>query len=168
MLLAGRPQEFHPSGSLWVAHGDNRMKPFLKWAGNKYRIIDHIKTRLPEGSRLVEPFAGAAAVFLNTDFPSYLIADSNSDVISLYRHLQREGMRFISYCHGLFTPDNNARDKYLAYREEFNATKNHRRRAALFLYLNRHGFNGLCRYNASASITSLSDDIKNHISLKGK
>lgn len=125
------------------------MKPFLKWAGNKYRIIDHIKSRLPEGSRLVEPFAGAAAVFLNTDFPSYLIADSNSDVISLYRHLQREGMRFIGYCHGLFTPDNNARDKYLAYREEFNATKNHRRRAALFLYLNRHGFNGLCRYNAS-------------------
>ena len=125
------------------------MKPFLKWAGNKYRIVDPIKSRLPEGSRLIEPFAGAAAVFLNTDFPSYLIADNNSDIIRLYRCLQREGIRFIRYCHAFFTPENNARDRYLTFREEFNITKNRRRKAALFLYLNRHGFNGLCRYNAS-------------------
>lgn len=125
------------------------MKPFLKWAGNKYRIIDHIKSRLPEGSRLIEPFAGAAAVFLNTDFHSYLIADNNPDIICLYRYLQREGPRFIRYCGNLFTSENNAQDRYLAFREEFNHTKNRRRRAALFLYLNRHGFNGLCRYNAS-------------------
>ena len=33
-------------------------------------------------------------------------------------------------------------------RAEFNQTRDHRRKAALFLYLNRHGYNGLCRYNA--------------------
>lgn len=125
------------------------MKPFLKWAGNKYRIVEHIKSILPGGSRLIEPFAGAAAVFLNTDYPAYLIADSNSDVIRLYRYLQREGMRFIRYCQTFFTPGNNEQDRYLAFREEFNSTRNRRRRAALFLYLNRHGYNGLCRYNAS-------------------
>ncbi|MCL6445117.1 MAG: TonB-dependent receptor [Alicyclobacillus sp.] len=44
------------------------MRPFLKWAGNKYRIVDKIKAVLPEGRRLVEPFAGSAAVFMNTDY----------------------------------------------------------------------------------------------------
>ena len=39
------------------------MKPFLKWAGNKFQIIELIKSILPKGIRLIEPFAGAAAVF---------------------------------------------------------------------------------------------------------
>ncbi len=125
------------------------MKPFLKWAGNKYRIINHIREKLPSGERLIEPFAGASAVFLNTEYASYLIADNNPDIINLYRHLQREGILFIRYCSTLFTPENNVQERYLTYREEFNATGNRRRRAALFLYMNRHGFNGLCRYNSS-------------------
>ena len=59
-------------------------RPFLKWAGNKYRIIERIRRRLPPGKRLIEPFAGSAAVFLNTDFQRYLVADSNADLIDLY------------------------------------------------------------------------------------
>lgn len=56
--------------------GQNNMtKPFLKWAGNKFRIIETIRTMLPQGSRLVEPFAGSGAVFLNTDYERYLLAD---------------------------------------------------------------------------------------------
>ena len=46
------------------------MKPFLKWAGNKYRIIDQICAVLPPGNRLIEPFVGSGAVFLNTDYPT--------------------------------------------------------------------------------------------------
>ena len=54
--------------------GQNKMtKPFLKWAGNKFRIIDTIRTMLPQGQRLVEPFAGSGAVFLNTDYDQYLL-----------------------------------------------------------------------------------------------
>ncbi|HWQ76130.1 MAG TPA: DNA adenine methylase, partial [Syntrophomonas sp.] len=47
------------------------MRPFLKWPGNKYRIIEAIKGRLPVGKRLVEPFVGSGAVFLNTDYERY-------------------------------------------------------------------------------------------------
>ena len=59
------------------------MKPFLKWAGSKYRIVDRIKAVLPGGKRLIEPFAGSAAVFLNTTYPDYLLADTNGDLINL-------------------------------------------------------------------------------------
>jgi len=124
------------------------MKPFLKWAGNKYALIERIRQLLPDAKRLIEPFAGSAAVFLNTHYPSAVLADSNGDLIGLYQTLQREGDRFIAYARRLFTAENNREDAYYILREEFNRTRHKRRKAALFLYLNRHGYNGLCRYNA--------------------
>ena len=38
---------------------------------------------------------------------------------------------------------------YYSIRDEFNNIQDPYRRAVLFLYLNRHGYNGLCRYNKS-------------------
>ena len=64
--------------------------PFLKWAGGKAKIIDRIKEQIPAGNRLIEPFCGSATVFLNTDYKENLIADTNDDVINIYRHLQNE------------------------------------------------------------------------------
>jgi DNA adenine methylase len=125
------------------------MRPFLKWAGGKYRLVERIRARLPQGTRLVEPFAGSAAVFLNTAYPSALIADANRDLINLYRVIQQEGMAFIEDCRPLFSPENNQAERYYAFRERFNTTRDEREKAALFLYLNRHGYNGLCRYNGA-------------------
>lgn len=123
------------------------MKPFLKWAGNKYKIVARIKELLPPGQRLVEPFVGSAALFLNTDYPAYLLTDANADLINLYRHLQTEGQDFIEYCRPFFTPENNQKERYYQLRHEFNTTENGRLKSALFLYMNKHGYNGLCRYN---------------------
>lgn len=124
------------------------MKPFLKWAGGKYKIVNRIKQLLPAGTRLVEPFTGSAALFLNTDFPSYLLADINPDLITLYQTLQVEGAPFVDYCQTFFAPENNDKAAYYAFREQFNSTADPRLKSALFLYLNKHCFNGLCRYNA--------------------
>ncbi|MGE0081025.1 MAG: Dam family site-specific DNA-(adenine-N6)-methyltransferase [Thiohalomonadaceae bacterium] len=124
------------------------LRPFLKWAGSKYRLLERIRARLPAGRRLVEPFVGSGAVFLNTDYPRYLLTDSNKDLIDLYLLLQAEGADFIADCRTLFTPANNREDRYYRLRAEFNRTTDVRRRAVLFVYLNRHGYNGLCRYNA--------------------
>ena len=123
------------------------MKPFLKWAGGKYRIIDKIKAALPVGSRLIEPFAGSGAVFLNMDYPDNLIADSNADLINLFRHVQSGGKEFIKYCQQFFVSDNNQADVFYHLRAEMNTTSDLQLKAALFIYLNRHCFNGLCRYN---------------------
>ncbi|MDA8192402.1 MAG: Dam family site-specific DNA-(adenine-N6)-methyltransferase [Thermaerobacter sp.] len=125
------------------------MRPFLKWAGGKYRLVPRIRALLPPGRRLIEPFAGSGAVWLNTDYPQALLADVNSDLILLYRTLQQQGQEFIAYCRGYFTPEHNTADSYYALRRRFNETSDLRDKAALFLYLNRHGFNGLCRYNAA-------------------
>jgi DNA adenine methylase len=124
-------------------------RPFLKWAGSKYRVLEHIRGMLPAGRRLIEPFAGSGAVFMNTEYDRYLLADSNADLISLYRILQLHGSAFIEECARLFQDRTNREDYYYRRREEFNRCRNPQRKAALFVYLNRHGYNGLCRYNAS-------------------
>lgn len=124
------------------------MKPFLKWAGGKYKIIDRVLKELPKGERLIEPFAGSGAVFLNTEYDEYLIADTNADLINLYQQIQTEGREFITYAASLFLPENNTEEAYYHFREEFNVCSNIPRRSALFIYINRHCFNGLCRYNS--------------------
>jgi hypothetical protein len=54
------------------------MKPFLKWAGGKYKIIDKVVNNLPAGNRLIEPFVGSGAVFMNTHYESYILGDANA------------------------------------------------------------------------------------------
>jgi len=125
------------------------MRTFLKWAGNKQRLVGRITALLPRGKRLIEPFTGSGALFLNTDYPAYLLADSNGDLIDLYTRLQREGTDFIDFCRTLFVPENNRPDAFYTLRATFNGTTDNRLKSAIFLYLNRHGYNGLCRYNAS-------------------
>ena len=126
-------------------------KPFLKWAGGKYRILNKILRELPTGSRFVEPFAGSCAVYLNANFSKALICDLNRDLIHLYRYLQQEDENFIAYCASFFTPENNTQSAYLALRDRLNASSDPRERAALLLYVNRHAFNGLIRYNSKGS-----------------
>ena len=123
-------------------------KPFLKWAGGKYRLLDAILKALPPGRRFVEPFAGSCAVYLNSGHKEALVADVNSDLVALYQHVQGEGEEYIRFCQSFFTADNNCRDSFLALRQRFNASSDPGLRAALLLYLNRHAFNGLVRYNA--------------------
>ena len=124
------------------------MKPFLKWPGGKYRQVNRICKQLGKGNRLVEPFVGSAAVFLNTEYKKYLLADSNLDLINLYQQLQQEGEAFIKYCKSFFNSKSNKKNIFYKHRVTFNQTDDSRLKSALFLYLNRHGYNGLCRYNS--------------------
>lgn len=127
---------------------ENKNRPFLKWPGNKFRIMEHIWQSLPEGNRLVEPFAGSAAVFLNTDYEHYLVSDNNPDLINLYKILKKDGRAFIRKCKYYFSSRYNQAEEYYRLREKFNKTTDIYKRAVLFVYLNRHGYNGLCRYNS--------------------
>jgi DNA adenine methylase len=129
-------------------------KTFLKWAGNKQKIVHRIKNQLYNhpSKRLIEPFAGSGAVFLNTEYESYILADTNKDLINLFNTLKNDGNTFIRDCSRHFTPETNTEQQYYAKRKEFNSLKLNkksarRKKAALFLYLNRHCYNGLCRYN---------------------
>lgn len=123
-------------------------RPFLKWAGGKFRIIEKIVTQLPAGKRLIEPFIGSGAVFLNTNYPNYLLADSNQDLINLFLQIKNNGSRFAEQASQLFTVENNTEEAFYSFREEFNTTQDITRKSALFIYLNRHCFNGLYRCNS--------------------
>lgn len=122
-------------------------RAFLKWAGGKYPLLDDIKKHLPPGECLIEPFVGAGSVFLNTDFSRYILADINSDLISLYDIVKTRTDEYVQSARELFVPQTNQTDVYYQLRNEFNQCRDPLRRAGLFLYLNRHGYNGLCRYN---------------------
>jgi DNA adenine methylase len=122
-------------------------RAFLKWAGGKYSLVEEIQRHLPPARKLVEPFVGAGSVFLNTDFEQYLLADINPDLINLYNILKDDPEKYIEDVRKLFTPEFNQKEAYLKIREEFNKTQDPYVRSLYFLYMNRHGFNGLCRYN---------------------
>jgi len=126
-------------------------RPFLKWAGSKTKVV---KSLLPifacgNGHRFIEPFVGSGVVFLNTNYAKSILSDTNNDIISLFSALKEQGKSFIERCKRLFTSENNSKTRFYELRDEFNKCHNKTRRATLFLYLNRHCFNGLCRFNKS-------------------
>lgn len=131
-----------------------KSRPFLKWPGGKYRLVERINKELGAGNRLIEPFVGSGAVFMNTDFDQYLLADSNPDLINLYQALHKDSDKFIESVRPLFQPETNNAETYYAIREDFNSTTDIRHKSALFIYLNRHCYNGLCRYNQSGGFNS--------------
>ncbi|MDX7987681.1 Dam family site-specific DNA-(adenine-N6)-methyltransferase [Xenorhabdus sp. 12] len=138
-------------------------KTILKWAGSKVRIMDKLLPHLPAGKRLVEPFAGSCAVMMNTDYESYLIADVNLDLINLYKEINSVPV-------GLFLCEaddwfncHNLEEDYYSYRDIFNERHvaiSSADKAHLFLYLNRHGFRGLCRYNSKGEFNVPYGDYK--------
>jgi DNA adenine methylase len=124
-------------------------RAFLKWPGGKYRILDKILSRLPAKKQLIEPFVGSAVVFMNADYEHYLLNDVNPDLINVYQQLKDQGQSFINYAQSFFTQKHNQSKLYYSFRRKFNESTDKTQRAALFIYLNRHGFNGLCRYNGT-------------------
>mgnify|MGYP006135423857 FL=1 len=124
-------------------------RAFLKWAGGKYSLCDVIAKMLPKGDCLIEPFVGAGSVFLNTDYDRYILNDINQDLINLYKIIQTTPDRYIDDARKFFSIANNQADVYYQLRAEFNASSDAYFRSLVFLYMNRHGYNGLCRYNKS-------------------
>ncbi|EFH7513452.1 Dam family site-specific DNA-(adenine-N6)-methyltransferase [Escherichia coli] len=139
-IAAAMPAE-EPAPRTW-------QRPFLKWAGGKYSLLPELYHLIPEGKRLVEPFVGGGSVFLNSEkHESFLLADVNADLINLYQMLEVDHIRVCSLAKILFERA-NSEEAYKDLRGEFNNQRmGAPERAAAFLFLNRHCFNGLIRYN---------------------
>ena len=119
----------------------------LKWAGGKNKVLKNILPVINkfEFSTFVEPFVGAGNVCLNIDANNYILADLNEDLTNTYEAIAKYKDEYELLCEELF---DKGFEPYNELREEFNNTYNDMvKRAALFQYLNKHGFNGLCRYN---------------------
>lgn len=138
------------SSKAYIKKSPIKYRPFLKWAGGKFRLTDDINKCLSKKkSCLVEPFVGAGAVFLNTNFERYILADINPDLINLFNFVKQDVEHYIKSCKSVFFhPEANTSSYYYARREQFNRSRDSFERSILFLYLNRFCFNGLCRYNS--------------------
>lgn len=128
---------------------------YLKWSGGKRNalptLLPFINGILNDFAikRLVEPFTGSATVALNVEVERYLLADSNNDLIQTHRAITNaESLPiFLDQLETLFS---HGYDGFHQLRDRFNTRpENDIEMAALFLYLNKYGFNGLCRYNKS-------------------
>jgi len=126
------------------------MTPPLKWAGGKRWLVPHL---LPIWTahaqrRLVEPFCGGLAVALGLGPARALLNDINPHLINFYRQLQR-GLQ-------ITIPMQNDSALFYASRTRFNALihdgeAQSAEAASLFYYLNRTGYNGLCRFNSTGA-----------------
>ena len=98
----------------------SKKRSFLKWAGGKYSLMDKINHHLPEGNKLIEPFVGAGTVFLNTDYPKYLLNDINADLINLFNQLKVEDGLLIKDMRHYFSGKYNNAESFYDIRKYFN------------------------------------------------
>ena len=122
------------------------LTPPLKWAGGKRWQVPILEPLWAphRHRRLVEPFCGGLAVPMGLRPARALLNDLNPHLVNFYQWLQR-GLRIE------ITLEND-RDLYYTHRTRFNALlaagdSDSREAAALFYFLNRTGYNGLCRFN---------------------
>lgn len=124
-------------------------KPPLKWAGGKRWLVPILRPiwQRYHNHRLVEPFCGGLGMALGLMPHNALLNDINLHVINFYQQMQ-QGLT-LSWSDA--THNNEA--TFYANRERFNqliaqGTFHTAESARLFYYLNRTGFNGLCRFNS--------------------
>jgi DNA adenine methylase len=129
-------------------------RSFLKWAGGKAKSVEKILPYVPNAELFVDVFAGSGVVGLNvalsegTSFKHVIFNDVNYDPIDAI-HYAMNDLAFAAEAHNLFAnPLANTEEFYYAVRRDFNRMRRGVVRAATLLYLNRHTYNGLMRYNS--------------------
>ncbi|NWO04804.1 MAG: DNA adenine methylase [Alteromonadaceae bacterium] len=119
-------------------------KPFLKWAGGKKQLLDELMAKAPDSyGQYIEPFIGGGAMFFAMQPRAGVIADSNPDLINVYKCIADNVEKVIEHLK-LFNNDESTFYKVRALCVE-GLEKEYA--AARTIYLNRTCFNGLYRVN---------------------
>jgi DNA adenine methylase len=151
-----------------------QVRPLLKWAGGKRQLLDTLSTHYPAGfDRYVEPFFGSGAVFFDLQNRGALkgrqarLADVNADLVGCYRTVRDHADAVINELRQLEAAHREKGDAfYYEIRDgRFNPARAmlHQQPqavaadgytpelAAMLIFLNRTGFNGLFRLNRSGA-----------------
>lgn len=127
--------------------------PVIKWVGGKTKLLPELLARMPQRfERYYEPFAGGAALFFRVAPERAVLADSNPDLIALYRCLAADVTGVIKKLEHHRAA--HSESHYYATRTKWNDRElswTTAARAATFIYLNKTCFNGLWRVNRSGA-----------------
>jgi DNA adenine methylase len=142
--------------SLWIVPQKVRViSPLVKWAGGKRQLLAALNSRLPpDWNDFYEPFFGGGAFFISLynqgRISRAVIADLNSELVNFYL-VVKTSPGDLNTALSDDTLENSA-GAYQRLKDEFNDTvpakENAVRRAAVFVFLNKHGYNGLWRVNS--------------------
>lgn len=118
----------------------------LRWAGSKRQSVSTLISRMPAHIHTyVEPFAGSACLAFSINPERYILGDINPRLIEFYHYLKTSPEQLWEY----YISFEALPEAYYQVRADFNAASPSLERAAQFLYLNRHCFNGIYRVNGA-------------------
>lgn len=134
--------------------------PVVKWAGGKRQLLPEIKKRMPKSiGTYYEPFFGGGALFFDIQPQKAVINDFNPQLINVYNQIQSsptdviDKLQSLQGVYNALTDDKSQSDYYFTQRDKFNELISNNvfsiESAALFIFLNKAGFNGLYRVNSS-------------------
>ena len=151
---------------------DMSVKPFVKWAGGKYKLFEQIRDKLPvelnkgEIKCYYEPFLGGGAMFFKLvqqyKFDSIFLSDLNEELVLTYKVVQQNVFDLLDYLSQYKRKYDKLSDKDKeAYYYEMRTSYNMQRfnvnfnkysdfyipRAAQMIFLNKTCYNGLFRQN---------------------
>lgn len=127
--------------------------PFIKWAGGKRQLLAQIKERLPESfHQYYEPFVGGGAVVFELLPENAVINDINRALVNAYRQICHSPDEFLQETgrldDGMWE---DGKEYYYSLRKRYNdklmKEEFDLELAALFVFVNKHCFNGLYRVN---------------------
>jgi len=119
-------------------------KPILKWAGGKTQMLGDLIPKVPTSyGRYIEPFFGGGAMFFALQPENAVIADSNPELINMYRQVADHVDEVINY---LKKYENTSEMFYDVRSLEWTALPK-AEAAARTIFLNKTCFNGLYRVN---------------------
>ena len=123
---------------------NNSAKPILKWAGGKTQMLGDLLPKVPKSyGRYIEPFFGGGAMFFALQPENAIIADSNPELINMYRQVAENVDEVIS----CLKKYENTSEMFYAIREQDWICLPKAEAAARTIFLNRTCFNGLYRVN---------------------
>ncbi len=132
---------------------NSKVAPFVKWAGGKRQLLPQIEERMPEKyNNYIEPFVGGGAVVFGLLPENALINDINEALINAYRQICNEPDMFLKVINKLDQEMwEDGKKYYYSLREHYNdklmKAEYDVELAALFVFINKHCFNGLYRVN---------------------
>ncbi len=119
-------------------------KPILKWAGGKTQMLNDLLPKVPSSyGRYIEPFFGGGALFFALQPENAIIADSNPELINMYRQVSDCPDNVIQY----LKQYENTKEMFYNVRNQTWEALPQAEAAARTIFLNRTCFNGLYRVN---------------------